>query len=73
MKDSRSAWQKVKNSDQMVGMCEDFLEKIHQDLWNLEVPNNKVEKLYFLMEDIKHARDEIGCFRLRNSSDSLPE
>jgi len=73
MTDSRSAWQKVSSSDQMVGMCEELLEKIHQDLWNLEVPNSKVEKLYFIMEDIKYARDEINQFRLRNASDQLPE
>lgn len=74
MTDSRSAWQKVKNSDQMVGMVDDFIAKIYQELWTLEVKNSRsTERLYFIMEDLKHAQDEINQFRLRNASDQLPK
>jgi len=72
---SENPWRQVRNSDQMVGMLRDFMwEKVFAEMWTLEMKDSRnMEKLYWIMEDIKHVTDEVDQFRLRNASNQLPE
>jgi len=70
MKNSNNGWQSVKNADQMVGMLNDFLELLHERLYNVRCASAaEMETLYWIQEDIKHVKDEVNQFRLRNTSD----